>query len=182
MGIEAPDRVVARVKQRIVENADGCWIWQGSLSGGYGHVGWQENGIGHWKSAHRILYEAEIGPIPEAHDLDHLCHDPAKCAPKQASDCPHRACCNPAHLSPATRRQNLLRGGTISAERRAVTHCPQGHEYTEANTIESTKGQRSCRTCSYERNRAYYWKNRERRAEYNRQWRQRNIKTPRPKS
>ena len=39
----------------------------------------------------------------------------------------------------------------------------------------SKQGQRSCRACTYERNRDYYWKNREKRAEYNRLWRQRNI-------
>lgn len=37
---------------------------------------------------------------------------------------------------------------------RNKTHCPQGHEYTEENTIYfGTKGHRRCRTCTKERER-----------------------------
>ena len=31
---------------------------------------------------------------------------------------------------------------------RAKTYCPQGHEYTEENTLHMTRGERVCRECS----------------------------------
>ena len=34
-----------------------------------------------------------------------------------------------------------------------ITHCPQGHEYTEANTV-IISGSRNCRTCRRARNHA----------------------------
>lgn len=45
----------------------------------------------------RILrphYERLIGPIPEGHQLHHLCHDPA--------------CSNVGHLVPMTRAQHII--------------------------------------------------------------------------
>lgn len=168
---EAPDRVIARIKERIEIDDNGCWMFRGALSEGYGHLGWRDP-VPRTASAHRVMYTALRGPIPRGLDLDHLCHDPAACSPDKASDCPHRACCNPDHLAAVTRRENLLRGGTVSAMRRATTHCPQGHELTEGNTLTSSLGQRQCKECAYERNRAYYWKNRERRSAYNKAWRE----------
>ena len=44
-------------------------------------------------------------------------------------------------------------------KRRAITHCPHGHEYTQSNTIVRKNGHRKCREChrqqafrSYQRN------------------------------
>ena len=168
---KAPQRVIKKIKSRYVVNDDGCWIWQGATAAGYGRIAWKATSGMVYRSVHRVLYEATVGPIPDGYDLDHLCHDPDTCHPEVASECPHRACINPEHLSPATRRENLLRGGTVAAARRATTHCPRGHEYSPENTLTSRDGRRSCKECTYEKNRAYYWKNRERRSEYNRQWR-----------
>lgn len=43
------------------------------------------------------------------------------------------------------------------------THCPQGHQYTEANTVVYTRVRnghtstfRVCKTCNTQRNRAWY--------------------------
>lgn len=170
---EAPERVIERIKSRIEVNDSGCWIWTGAKTTGYGRISWKTESGKIWRSVHRVLYVHEVGPVADGLDLDHLCHDPKQCKPELAEDCPHRACCNPAHLSPTTRRENLLRGGTVSADRRAVTHCPQGHELNAGNTLISTLGQRQCKACTYERNRAYYHQNKERRARYNREWRER---------
>ena len=172
---EAPQRVVDRILNRVDKSTD-CWLWPGAKSQGYGHVSWSlgnRNMV--WGRTHRILYTALRGPIPNGYDLDHLCHDPKSCAPVTASDCPHRQCCNPDHLEPVTRQVNLLRGGTVVATRSAVTHCPAGHEYTGENTIRDSLNRRNCKQCVYERNRAYYWKNRERRRAYNKEWHQRRA-------
>lgn len=69
-----------------------CWIWRGSISGGYGMVGWYNKVRG----AHRVAYEMLVGPIPEGLHLDHLCRV--------------TACVNPAHLEPVTRGENVHRG------------------------------------------------------------------------
>lgn len=168
----APERVVDKIKSRITVLPSGCWAWEGSKSLGYGRICWKATDGKVWRGTHRVMYEALVGRIPEGMDLDHLCHDPADCAPDRAMACPHRACCNPDHLHPATRRENLLRGGTVSAARRAVERCPKGHAYDDENTLTSKGGQRQCKACTYERNRAYYWKNVSRRAAYNRAWRE----------
>lgn len=80
----------------------GCWNWQLSLNNaGYGIkcVPTYRRVLGH-----RYYYEQLVGPIPEGHDLDHLCRNPR--------------CCNPDHLEPVTRSENLRRGarGRVSLE------------------------------------------------------------------
>ena len=65
---------------------------------------------------------------------DHICRMPR--------------CVNPAHIEAVTNRENTLRG----LRGRLVTHCPQGHEYTTANTCWD-QGRRRCRTCRDARNR-----------------------------
>ena len=172
---EVPQRVINRVFERLGEHSpDECWPWPGGLASGYGRVGWRENYKGYWAAAHRIVWEALKGPIPEGLDLDHLCHDPETCT--IASECQHRRCCNPDHLEPVTRKVNLARGGTIPARNSKITHCPKGHPYDGTNLFHDTKGRRNCRECVRARNREYYHKNRERRAEYNRQWRIKNAR------
>lgn len=87
----------------------GCWDWTGTKTDdGYGRVH-TDAGM---RVAHRVIYELLVGEIPEGHDLDHLCRN--------------RACCNPQHLEPVTRRENLLRGDTIPAAHVAGRDC--GHD------------------------------------------------------
>lgn len=172
----APDRVVQRIRSRLVlDEETGCLLWPGALTNGYGRVGWHEAGRPVYGFTHRIMYEADVGPIPGGMDLDHLCHDPSVCQPAIATDCPHRRCGRSDHLEPATRQTNLLRGGTVAAARAAILMCPQGHLYDETNTIIDRLGRRQCRACNYERNRAYYWAHRERRKEQNKAWRDRQA-------
>lgn len=136
-----------RVLQGCVE-ADGplpskCWIFTGTInSSGYGHVMAPSRFTGKrvTRISHRVLWEELFGPVPEGLDLDHLCRN--------------RACQNPMHLEPVTRRENLLRGETIVARNAQKTHCKRGHEFTTENTIQIPRG-RACRECrrAYDRKR-----------------------------
>jgi hypothetical protein len=120
---------------KVRKDADGCWRWIAANNGvGYGHMYYE----GAMRYSHRLAYEALIGPIPEGHDLDHLCRT--------------RCCVNPAHLEAVTRRENLLRGEGLTARNAAATSCPQGHPYDEDNTY-VYDGRRQCRTCRRLRNR-----------------------------
>lgn len=135
-----------RVFSKLERQDDGCLIWKGSITpAGYGQVGLGARGKGQ-AAVHRLMYQWRIGPIPEGLELDHLCRN--------------RACAEPSHLEAVTRRENLLRGQTITAIRVATTHCPQGHEYTEANTYRRPGHVgRTCRTCRAERRRAFWLAN-----------------------
>jgi hypothetical protein len=81
-----------------VDKTETCWLWVGAIgTGGYGNfyissVGRRIRSV----RAHRWAYEHLVGSIPDGLDLDHLCRN--------------RACVNPAHLEPVTRRVNLRRG------------------------------------------------------------------------
>jgi len=61
----------------------------GKNIGGYGSF----TAFGRPASAHRYSYETNVGPIPDKHDIDHICHN--------------RACVNPDHLRATTRKQNI---------------------------------------------------------------------------
>jgi hypothetical protein len=73
-----------------VEKTDTCWHWTaGCDARGYGQIG-----IGSSKVVyvHRFAYELLVGPIPDGHQVDHVCHN--------------TVCVNPDHLRPATLKQN----------------------------------------------------------------------------
>lgn len=104
-----------------------CWLWIGSISSGYGNI----RILGKSLLAHRIAYELANGPIPDGHELDHLCRI--------------TNCVRPAHLEPVPHRVNMARG--IRATR---TECQHGHKLTFENTI-LERGKfgtvRRCRKC-----------------------------------
>ncbi len=119
-----PSRIADKIR---VTSA--CWEWEAAKDRhGYGKVHWE----GRVAAAHRVVYEALIGSIPEGEQLDHLCRNPA--------------CVNPGHLEPVTSRENTRRGrnGILT------TDCPQGHPYDTVNTYTDPRGRRHCRTCHRE--------------------------------
>lgn len=117
-----------------------CWPWPKLNYQGYGTVYYK----GKTTRAHRFAYQVLVGPIPEGLVLDHTCHDPSKCS--LDDKCPHRACCNPAHLEPVTQKVNNLRGNAWSGTNARKTHCIHGHELTAAN-VYLFDGSRQCREC-----------------------------------
>lgn len=133
--------VTERVMRRVEISPSGCWVFTGSTTpGGYGTIrlgGRKSSG----RVAHRVMWEAVNGPVPDGLDLDHLCRV--------------RACVNPDHLEPVTRAENVARGLGHKGSTR-VTHCHRGHEYTPENTKRLGNGRRRCRICFRERERAKY--------------------------
>lgn len=75
-----------------------CWLFVEAgreNRNGYGRLRWQGKEL----MAHRLSYEAHVGPIPDGLLLDHTCRV--------------RCCINPAHLEPVTVQENTLRGQAL---------------------------------------------------------------------
>lgn len=135
---------VERVLDRTRKEGD-CLVFTGATAGGgYGRISIRRGVV---RQAHRVVYEALVGPIPDGLDLMHSCDNPP--------------CVNIEHLAPGTRAKNLAdcvaRGRHPEASQ---THCFNGHEYTLDNTyVHATSGQRICRTCQLSYQRTHYWRN-----------------------
>lgn len=134
-----PERFTSKFK---IEES-GCWIWQAAKRSGYG--AFYHEGV--MLGAHQVSYRLLVGPIAPRLELDHLCRN--------------RACVNPAHLEPVTRKENALRSPLVGREwgkaGRAAhlaslasrTHCPNGHEYTVENSYRPPGTQwRKCKDCN----------------------------------
>lgn len=97
-GIERSHSVEERFA-RFIRRGPGlfdCWEWIGTRYGnGYGQAAIGDGG--RINQAHRVVYEALVGPIPEGLELDHLCRNPS--------------CVNPDHLEPVTHAENMRRMG-----------------------------------------------------------------------
>jgi hypothetical protein len=118
-----------------------CWPWTGNTQPS-GHGCFRIGGIN--RRSHRFAYELLTGPIPPGFEIDHICHDPEAC--DGGDECPHRRCCNPAHLKAVPVGENGRRHRAVSWNGRK-THCKRGHGFTLDNTIITSKGSRQCRRC-----------------------------------
>jgi len=77
---------------------DDCWLWTGAIigseRGGYGYI--KVGGSAASPTiVHRLMYERDVGPIPEGLELDHLCEV--------------KRCVRPSHLEPVTHAENMRR-------------------------------------------------------------------------
>ena len=124
-----------------VNKTETCWLWTGGKRPfGYGFI-WYE---GRNLSVHRLSFEMHHGPIPEGMVVCHRCDVPS--------------CLNPDHLFLGSQSVNVT--DCVQKNRHAEarrTHCPAGHEYTEANTYQ-TPGRldRNCRACRKQQMAAYH--------------------------
>jgi hypothetical protein len=115
-----------------VERQGDCWVWIASNNGkGYGQL--CRARTRKMDYAHRLAYEALIGPIPDGLTIDHLCRN--------------RACVNPAHMEPVTHKVNLLRGVGACAQNAHKTECVHGHPLDGGNLYVHANGWRECRVC-----------------------------------
>jgi hypothetical protein len=112
-----------------IDAAGDCWEWTGTKAvQGYGVT---TVGRTQWK-AHRLIYEALGGPIPEGMTIDHLCRN--------------KICVNPDHLDVVSAVENVMRGYSPQAKHARKVYCQRGHRLPTS---------RHCQTCANERHRQY---------------------------
>ncbi len=131
-----------------------CWLWLATMMpNGYGQFTIRKKK----NYTHILAYEWTVGMVSDGLELDHLCRN--------------RSCCNPSHLEPVTRSENIRRGilpamslkwmpkmNARSAEvRRARTECKNGHTFI--GEVDS-KGNRICKQCTAINSRRHYEKKR----------------------
>lgn len=89
-----PLRVIERMRNSIIAGPSGCHISTYSTgSHGYSQIGWNS---GNMRLGHRVMWEAEVGPIPPGMTIDHTCRT--------------RRCVNVRHLRVLTNRENSAEG------------------------------------------------------------------------
>lgn len=123
---------IERYKSRCQVDQNGCWLFHGFIHPtGYALTSYR----GKQTRAHRAMYMAAKGPIP---DGMHVCHT-----------CDVRHCINPDHLWIGTRSDNMRdMHAKYRGPQQTKTHCPRGHPYDEENTYLTPEGFRNCKMCS----------------------------------
>lgn len=117
----------------------GCVEYTGALdSDGYGRQ-ITRGSTADRAQPHVAAYELLVGPVPDGHELDHLCRN--------------KVCCNPSHLRLLTNVDNATDNTQGSK-----TECPRGHPYNEENTYMTPKGHRRCRPCARQVKREWHAK------------------------
>lgn len=122
---------LCRLLAKISITDSDCWDWQATLDRhGYGTFYLAGRNV----PAHRASFLLHGHTIPLGLELDHLCRN--------------RACVNPSHLEPVTRRVNTLRGEAPTASAWREGRCKNGHPRTPENTYVRNERSRQCRICA----------------------------------
>jgi len=120
-----------------IDTSGPCWLWTAATNRqGYGTV---KHNYRHWM-AHRLIWTALVGDIPEGMTLDHLCQT--------------LNCVNPDHLRVMDGRTNILIGHGPPALNARKARCIKGHPLNGDN-LYSYKGTRHCRICRLTANKRY---------------------------
>jgi hypothetical protein len=136
--------IFAHVMSRVTKVPGGCWLsdWCTDQKG-YSQIWYNGTHV----RIHRLVYELLVGPIDSALQIDHLCMV--------------KRCCNPEHLETVTAAVNNARARSAVADglaerapRTNRTHCNNGHEFKETDTLPC--GTKRCMVCYNERRRRRY--------------------------
>ncbi len=119
-----PDRFWAKV----VVGTGGCWLWQATCFNGSGYGGFWVSADKSMRCAHKVAFQALVAPVAPGLDLDHLCRV--------------KQCCNPDHLEPVTRAENVRRDHVY----RRPDFCWRGHPFSGYNLLIRPR-QQACREC-----------------------------------
>ena len=113
-----------------IKTSENCWEWKGYIGkDGYGVI--KING--RLYKSHRLCYVIFKGDLNIDLVIDHACKN--------------RSCVNPDHLREVTHRfNNVTNSISPIALNSLKTHCKNGHEFTEGNTLMKKDGRR-CRSC-----------------------------------
>ena len=135
--------MAARFQEKLdaTGGLDACWPWLGATVGkGYGHLGVGPRMV----KAHRIALELKLGrPLLPGMNSLHRCDNPP--------------CCNPAHLFEGTNADNvsdMVAKNRQPAQMRPRAECRNGHPRDEQLTYRRPNGDRYCRACATDRQRA----------------------------
>jgi hypothetical protein len=102
-----PERFWARVTK-----TDGCWLWKGTRDHGYGTFCLN----GRMILAHRLVFEAMVGPVPDGMLVMHTCDE--------------RLCVRPDHLALGTKAdaRNKALGGAAGVRERFYARVIRGDD------------------------------------------------------
>lgn len=111
-----------------------CWLWMGCKNRPplipYGRFRLD----GQTTYAHIVIYEMEIGPVPEDKLL--------------SFDCRRSDCVNPFHKTPMSKTEVIRHGDSPYGKKFRQTACVHGHPLTGANLVHRENGNRGCRECT----------------------------------
>lgn len=119
---------VVRFLDHVLIQPGDCWLWTGHINhGGYGY--YRHPQASH---AHTAAYVLFRGPIPDGHQVDHICRV--------------RHCVNPDHLEAVT--------ASVNMRRRPWKGCDRLHPLEPSRVGQRSDGRVQCRECQRVREQA----------------------------